>query len=102
MQSTITVQVNFLGPVQDQVGTRKMKVADLPSVCSLMDLLKNLAKKLGSKFQKTILNENNTENLVNENITIIINGRHYTHIDGLETPLKSGDEISFLNPLAGG
>ncbi|MHA1129200.1 MAG: MoaD family protein [Candidatus Helarchaeota archaeon] len=96
---TISVQVNFLGYSQDDVGAHKLKV-ELDPMSNLQTLLKTLAAQLGAKFRKYIYDP--TTNVLNENITMIINGRHFTALDGLETPLKSGDDISIFPPLGGG
>lgn len=37
-----------------------------------------------------------------EYLTILRNGQDITHIDGLETTLSDGDELSVFPPVAGG
>ena len=99
LTTEISIRVNFLGPSQDDVGKKKLTVA-LNTLSNLKDLLNELANTLGSKFHENVFDP--ASNMLNENVAIIINGQHYTALDGLETPLKSGDEISFFPPLGGG
>ena len=96
----LTVTVNFLGPSQDDVKKRNMVVGLSSLENSLKVLLENLADQIGPKFNENIFDPA-SQNL-NENVAILVNGRHYTALDGLETPLKSGDEISIFPPLGGG
>ncbi len=98
-EGKITINVHFLGFSQDNVGVRDISVS-LEGIVNLKDLLKELAEKIGPKFHEHVYNPN-LDTLSDKN-TIIINGRHYTTLDGLETPLKSGDEISFFPPVGGG
>jgi molybdopterin converting factor small subunit len=35
-------------------------------------------------------------------LRILINGREYTQLNGLETVINEGDTIAFLPPIAGG
>ncbi len=88
-----------MGSSQDDVQKKKLTVLlDIPS--SLKDLLLALSKQLGPKFHQNVYNPSSNE--LNKNVAIIINGQHYTALDGLETILKSGDEISFFPPIGGG
>jgi molybdopterin converting factor small subunit len=95
----ISVQVNFLGYSQDDVGIHKITLGlDPPS--NLQNLLEILALKIGERFSKAIYDPKT--HTLNENITMIINGRHFTALEGLETLLQSGDDISIFPPLGGG
>ncbi|MHA1266352.1 MAG: MoaD family protein [Candidatus Helarchaeota archaeon] len=98
-QRSVTVSVHFLGYAQDLVGIRDINL-NLNGIVNLKDVLKTLAEKIGSKFHETVYNP--ATDTLSEKTTIIINGRHYTALDGLETPIKSGDDISFFPPLGGG
>lgn len=98
-QKITTVNVHFLGFSQDLVGIRNLSIS-FTGLASLKDLLKKLAGKLGKKFREHVYNPD-SDTLFEDN-TILINGRHYSAIDGLESPLKSGDDVSFFPPLGGG
>ena len=98
-EGKISVNVHFLGFSQDNVGVRDISIS-IEGLVNLKDLLKELAKRIGPKFHEYVYDPN-SDTLSDKN-TIIINGRHYSALDGLETPLKSGDEISFFPPLGGG
>ena len=94
-----SINVHFLAATQIDLGIRNT-TAHLKGISNLKDLLVNLANALGSKFHKYVFNPNSNE--LNDNITILVNGRHFTTLDGLETPLKTGDEVSFFPPIGGG
>ena len=98
-QETITIHVHFLGATQRDVGMRNL-TTDIESLSNLKDLLLNLANKIGVEFQKFVFDPN--ANDLNENIAILVNGRHFNTLDGLETPLKTGDDVSFFPPIGGG
>jgi MoaD family protein len=40
--------------------------------------------------------------IVRRDVTILVNGRNIAFLAGLGTPLKSGDVVSLVPPLAGG
>lgn len=96
---TTSINVHFLAATQIDLGIRNTTV-HLKGINNLKDLLVNLANTLGSKFHKYVFNPNSNE--LSDNITILVNGRHFTTLDGLETPLKTGDEVSFFPPIGGG
>ncbi|NVM52078.1 MAG: MoaD/ThiS family protein [Candidatus Helarchaeota archaeon] len=98
-EGKVTVNVHFLGFSQDNVGVRDITIS-LEGLINLKDLLKELATKIGPKFHENVFDPHSGK--LSDKNTIIINGRHYSALDGLETPLKSGDEISFFPPLGGG
>ncbi|MHA1648715.1 MAG: MoaD family protein [Candidatus Helarchaeota archaeon] len=96
----LTINVNFLGPSQDEVGKRKLNVSLTKSNNNLKELLIKLADQIGTKFKENVFDP--TSNKLHEDVTIIVNGRHFTSLDGLETILKSGDDVSIFPPLGGG
>ena len=96
----ISITVNFLGPSQDDVKKRNMVIGLAGLKNSLKAVLENLADQIGQKFHENIFDP--TSQILNDNVAILVNGRHYTALDGLETPLKSGDEINIFPPLGGG
>ena len=99
-EKKISITVNFLGPSQDDVKKRNMVIGLASLKNSLKAVLENLADQIGQKFHENIFDP--TSQILNDNVAILVNGRHYTALDGLETPLKSGDEISIFPPLGGG
>jgi MoaD family protein len=95
----LSFKIHFLGASQTDVGIREISIS-LEGLSNLKDLLKELSKKIGPKFNTHIFDP--TVGTVNKTVTIIVNGRHYTTLDGLETILRNGDEISFFPPIGGG
>jgi len=70
-------------------------------VLTINDLLHELSDKYGEDFRKMIF-EPETHAL-SQDIRILINGRHYSHLPGkLNTQLYEGDEVSLFPPIAGG
>jgi molybdopterin synthase sulfur carrier subunit len=59
----------------------------------------DVLRQLSGEFTEMDLFEDGE---LREYLTILRNGTDITHLDGLETPLEDGDELSVFPPVAGG
>jgi len=89
------MKVRFFAYIRDYTGTKEIECHGCPT---LKELLSDLCEKYGGKFRDKVFDG---ENLSGE-IIILINGRHVTHYDGINSRLKEEDEISIFPVVAGG
>jgi molybdopterin synthase sulfur carrier subunit len=80
------VKVKVFSTLRDICG--KEFVIDAANV---KELLKESKKKYGKKFA------NQTKG-----VSILVNGKNISYMDGMETELKAADEVALLPPAAGG
>jgi molybdopterin converting factor small subunit len=69
-----------------------------PSSPMLRDVLRDLKRRDHGPLEKFI----NDDLLPIEGSVILVNGRNILSLDGWETIIQDGDEITFLAPVAGG
>ena len=67
----------------------------------LIELLEYFQEKYGEEFKNLIWDKEKKDEL-HKMLSIIINGRSYRHDGFLNTPLKDGDDISFIYIFFGG
>ena len=68
---------------------------------TLIELLHELSDMFGERFTQMVFDR--AEKGLNQQIRILINGRHYSHTpQKLNTRLQEGDEIALFPPIAGG
>ncbi len=68
---------------------------------TLNQLLDWLSSQLGQEFTDLVIDPQT--NALSQHVSILVNGRHYSHLpDKLDTRLQEGDEVSIFPPLAGG
>ena len=68
---------------------------------SIKDLLGELASMFGPDFRVMVFEKDSDE--IGPHVRVLFNGRHYgTLPQGLDTIVKSGDEIGLFPPIAGG
>ncbi|WP_309492465.1 ubiquitin-like small modifier protein 1 [Candidatus Hecatella orcuttiae] len=76
-------------------GEREVEV----SASSLREALSQLVERYGEKFKDRVFDQaGNLRRLLN----IYVNGKNIRHLQGLETALKDGDEVSVLPAVSGG
>ena len=91
------VSVKFYAHLGDLVD-RKLKIEfDLKEGATISHLLDELL--LDFKIRKNILDDNGE---LKSDITLLKNGREIKFLNGMETLLESGDEISIFPMVAGG
>lgn len=91
------VSVKFYAHLGDLVGRKSKFDVDLKEGATISYLLDELI--LDSKIKTHLLDDRGN---LNSNITILKNGREIKFLNGLETLLESGDEISIFPVVAGG
>ena len=68
---------------------------------TLREVLDELSRRFGAEFADSVYDYQKGE--AAGHVLLMLNGRNYLSMpEGLETPLKEGDEISLFPPLAGG
>jgi MoaD family protein len=68
---------------------------------TLRELLANLCNRFGKDFKNMLFYSK--MGAENENVKILINGRHYRQLpDQMDNELKNGDEVCLFPPMAGG
>ncbi|MFC1952445.1 MoaD/ThiS family protein [Chloroflexota bacterium] len=86
------IEMLFFGRLRELTGTSQ-EIIPVEKVTRLSDLIELLGKRYGTNFS--------TEVYLNQALRILINGREYGLLGGMETPLSDKDTVVFL-PLIGG
>lgn len=87
------IEVMFFGRLRDLAGVSKEMVAT-NNEAKLLELVANLAEKHGTKFAEEVA--------ATRGLRILVNGREYQALAGMETQLKNGDSVVLLPPIEGG
>lgn len=87
--------IKYFAYIRDYTRTKEISL----EVCSnVEEMLRNLCKLYGKKFENLIFKDGG----LSSEIIILVNGRHITHYEGLDTKLKQDDVISIFPVVAGG
>ncbi len=90
---TMNVEVLLFGQLRELTGIRQ-EVISVGEGTRLTDLIEQLGGKYGTVFCEEVGRI--------EGLRILINGREYSLLDGMETQLKDKDTVVFLPPISGG
>jgi len=93
----MNVSVKFFAQLRDLTGKKTKIEFDLDEGATISHLLEELYQD--SKIKKAMLDENGQ---INSDITILQNGREIRFLEGMDTTLNSGDEISIFPLVVGG
>lgn len=88
------IELRFFANFREAVGQKTVQ-REYESGLQAGDVL----RRLSEEFTEMDLFEDGE---LREYLTILRNGTDITHLDGLETPLEDGDELSVFPPVAGG
>jgi molybdopterin synthase sulfur carrier subunit len=93
----LKVSVRFYAHLQDLISKKGTVELDLDEGATVSRLLEELC--LNEQVKNTLLNENME---LKSDITILKNGREIRFLEGMDTKLETGDEISVFPVVAGG
>jgi MoaD family protein len=87
------IEVMLFGKLREIAGISKEIVA-FDGVATLTGLVSMLGEKHGLKFADEVA--------ATRGLRILVNGREYQHLGGMETQLKDKDSVVLLPPIEGG
>jgi len=97
VKSTMKVFVRFYAHLGDLVGRKEKFEVELDDGAVISHVLDELV--LDQKIREHIFDDNKQ---LNSDITLMINGREIKFIEGIDSVVKSDDEISIFPMVAGG
>jgi len=83
----------FFGQLRELTGVRD-STFDIKDDARLADLIGHLGEEYGAAFRQQL------DSI--KGLRILINGQEYILLGGMEAPLKDGDTVVLLPPIAGG
>jgi sulfur-carrier protein len=90
------IEVKFLTRFLEITGERTTEIDNVNNISDLLDIL---LEKYGEKFKDLVLDADGN---LRDYLKIMINGEDIRDIEGLETPLKDGDQVVMFQTIAGG
>ena len=91
----MNVQLRLFATFREAVGERSVD-REFPDGATVGDVLHALDEEY-SAFEVF-----DDEGDLRDYLSILVNGRDITHLNGTETPLEDGDKLSLFPPVAGG
>lgn len=91
----MNVQIRSFATFREAIGDRSVD-REFPDGTTVGDVLHALDEE-HQEFE--VFDETGA---LREYLSILVNGRDITHLDGLDTPLEDGDKLSLFPPVAGG
>ena len=85
--------------LREVIGQRLTEI-DLPDGSTVEDLLTYMREKWGDKLSTHLFDPDS--GAVLPYVRIMVNGQTIQFLEGMETPLKEGDEVLILPPVSGG
>ena len=93
---TNNIEIKFLTRFLEITGERTTQIDDVNNISDLIDVL---IKKYGEKFNEILWDDKGN---LRDYLKVMLNGEDVRGIDGLETPLKDGDQVVMFQTIAGG
>ncbi len=90
------IEIKFLTRFIDITGEKNITIEDVPDINTLIEFL---CKKYDESFKEVLFDENGN---LRDYLKVMINGEDIRDINGIDTPLKDGDQIVMFQTIAGG
>ncbi|TFG03065.1 MAG: MoaD/ThiS family protein [Promethearchaeota archaeon] len=94
----MNIKIKFISLLADYTGEVE-SILKIDEESSVKDLIEKLIIKYGEKFVSNFLT---SQNELNKYILLILNDKDLRTLNGLDTLIMDGDEITFLPVIAGG
>jgi sulfur-carrier protein len=85
--------------IKDVIGQRLTEI-DLPQDSTVDDFLTYLRERWGEKLSARLFEPDG--GAVLPYVRILVNGQSINFLEGMETPLRDGNEVLILPPVSGG
>jgi molybdopterin synthase sulfur carrier subunit len=85
--------------LKDVVGQRLTEI-ELPQGSTVADFLTHMQERWGEGLSAQLFDP--ASGAVLPYVRIMVNGQAINYLEGMETPLKEGDEVLLLPPVSGG
>jgi len=95
----IKITLHTILGLQQVVGQRLTEL-DLPHGSTVEDFLTYMKERWGDKLSARLFDPDS--GAVLPYVRIMVNGQTIQLLEGMETPLKEGDEVLILPPVSGG
>lgn len=89
------MKIKYFAYIRDYTGCKE---EDFKYCKTVEKLLVEICDKYGSKFRSKVFKDDK----LSDEIIILVNGRHITHLNELKTKLEHKDKISIFPVVAGG
>jgi molybdopterin synthase sulfur carrier subunit len=95
----IKITLHTILGLKEVTGQRLTEI-DLPHGSTVEDFLAYMAERWGDQLSARLFEPEG--GAVLPYVRIMVNGQTIQHLEGMETPLKEGDEVLILPPVSGG
>lgn len=85
--------------IKDVVGQRMTEI-ELPDGSTIADFLTHIKERWGDELSARLFDLDT--GAVLPYVRVMVNGQTIEFLEGMETPLKEGDEVLILPPASGG
>jgi MoaD family protein len=89
----VKIEVLFFGRPRELAGSAR-KIVSVKEGAKLIDLFRLLDSRYDAKFTSDLKDK--------EALIVMVNGRHYSSLDGLETQLSDKDTVAIMPAVIGG
>lgn len=89
------VQVQLFATLREVTGTSRLTV----EASSVREVLSLLASQYGEELRRRLFTP---VGQLQETVAVLVNGRNIRFVQGLDTPLRAGDTVTLIPPVAGG
>jgi len=93
------VMLHTILGIKDVVGQRLTEI-EIPDGSTVDDFLKYVKERWGVELATRLFHPDSMEVL--PYVRVMVNGQSIHFLEGMETPLKEGDEVLILPPASGG
>jgi len=95
----VKVKVEYLGFIRNMLSKRTEEL-ELREGTSLKELLSELSERYGSEFKKQVYESGQKD--VKYGFVVTVNGVLMDQLRGVETTLKTGDQVILMSLMSGG